>query len=121
MGSGIGGEIRQHISVRFALPIILCFTSTSLIWLILVDNVWMAYLFAVWHRFAFGEQLPLNQISFPDYFGRWSVESLRGLTAPVQFGLNALGPILAGMCSTVAARTIRSTQSSPGCSSLALS
>ena len=97
IGCVIGGEIRQHISVRFAQPFILCFTSMSLSWLILVDNVWMAYLFAVWHGFALGPQLPLNHNSFPDYFWRWSVGSLRGLTAPVQFGLNALGPILAGI------------------------
>ena len=72
-------------------------TSSAIVWLIFVDNVWMAYVFAIWHGIAFGIQLPLNQISFPDYFGRWSIGAIRGITAPVQFGLNAGGPFVAGL------------------------
>jgi MFS-type transporter involved in bile tolerance (Atg22 family) len=46
---------------------------------------------------AFGAQLPLNQTAFPDYFGRWTVGAIRGITAPVQFGLNAFGPLIASI------------------------
>lgn len=97
LGTLLGGEIRERLSVRFALPLVIVFTASSLVWLIFVDSVWMAVIFAVWHGFAFGAQLPLNQISFPDYFGRWSIGAIRGVTAPVQFGLNAVGPIVAGL------------------------
>ena len=57
----------------------------------------MAFVFAAWHGTAFGAQLPLNQTAFPDYFGRWTVGAIRGITAPVQFGLNALGPLVASI------------------------
>lgn len=96
VGGLIGGELRQRIPIRFALPGVILVSASALAFFITVDTVWMAYVFAGWHGLAFGAQLPLNQISFPDYFGRWSVGAIRGVTAPVQFGLNAVGPLLAG-------------------------
>lgn len=96
-GGILGGEIRDRYPLRYALPICLLFTSVGIVWLIFVENEWMAYVFAVWHGMAFGVQLPLNQVSFPDYFGRWSIGAIRGITAPVQFGLNAGGPFVAGV------------------------
>lgn len=97
IGGFIGGEVRQRFSVRWALPGTLLFTAAGMVWLILVSEVWMAYVFAAWHGMAFGAQLPLNQTAFPDYFGRWTVGAIRGVTAPVQFGLNAAGPLVASI------------------------
>lgn len=96
-GGMLGGEIRDRFPLRYALPVVLALTSSALVWLIFVDSVWMAFVFAIWHGIAFGVQLPLNQTSFPDYFGRWSIGAIRGITAPVQFGLNAGGPLVAGL------------------------
>ena len=97
IGGIIGGELRQRLSVRFALPAIICVTAASLVWFVMTDSVWMGLVFAVWHGLSFGAQLPLNRISFPDYFGRYSVGAIRGVTAPVQFALNAFGPLAAGL------------------------
>ena len=97
IGGIIGGELRQRLSVRFALPAIICVTAASLVWFVMTDSVWMGLVFAVWHGLSFGAQLPLNRISFPDYFGRYSVGAIRGVTAPVQFALNAFGPLVAGL------------------------
>jgi cyanate permease len=41
--------------------------------------------------------LPLNRISFPDYFGRYSVGRIRGVTAPPQLLINAFGPFVSGL------------------------
>ena len=79
------------------MPISLVLSSVGLIWLLLVQNVWMAYMFAVWHGASFGALLPLQQLTFPDYFGRWNVGAIRGVVSPVQYGLNAAGPVLAGL------------------------
>ena len=57
----------------------------------------MAFVFAIWHGLAFGAQLPLNRISFPDYFGRYSVGRIRSVTAPPQLLLNAFGPFVSGL------------------------
>ncbi len=97
IGGIIGGELRQRMSVRYALPMVICFTAGSLVLFVMTDSVWMGLVFAVWHGMSFGAQLPLNRISFPDYFGRYSVGAIRGVTAPAQFTLNAFGPLLAGL------------------------
>lgn len=95
IGGIIGGELRQRAAIRYLMPAVLVGTSIGIVLLIIVDNVWMAFLFAVVHGLVFGMQFPLNQVLFPDYFGRWSVGAIRGVTAPVQFGMNAMGPLIA--------------------------
>ena len=97
IGGIIGGELRQRMSVRRALPTIIIFTATGIIWLMQTNALWMALIFVIWHGLAFGAQLPLNRVSFPDYFGRYSVGRIRSATAPIQLGLNALGPLAAGL------------------------
>lgn len=94
-GGLLGGEMRQRIATRVALPIVLSAAAVMLLWLSIVANAWMAFVFAVVHGIFFGAQQPLNQIAFPDYFGRWSVGAIRGITSPVQFGLNAIGAPIA--------------------------
>lgn len=97
VGGVIGGELRQRIPARFALAVTLAFSGIGILWLIFVDSVWMAFAFAVFHGTAFGAQLPINESIFPDYFGRWTVGAIRGVTAPLQFGMNALGPLVANL------------------------
>ena len=97
VGGIFGGELRQRLPVRAALPASMVVIAIAIGWLVLIENAWMAYLFAIWHGLAFGAMLPLTQVIFPDYFGRWSVGAIRGAMAPVQFGFNAAGPVLAGV------------------------
>ena len=97
IGGVAGGELRQRLAVRYALPSIICVTTSSLVWFVMTDTIWMAFVFAIWHGLAFGAQLPLNRISFPDYFGRYSVGRIRSVTAPPQLLLNAFGPFVSGL------------------------
>ena len=97
VGGMLGGELRERMGLRFALPLVMMGTTLSLIILLTVQNVWMAYLFALTHGIFFGAQLPLNQIALSDYFGRWSAGAIRGISAPVHWGVNAAGPVTAGL------------------------
>ena len=97
IGGVVGGELRQRLAVRYALPLVICVTTSALVWFVMTDTIWMAFVFAIWHGLAFGAQLPLNRISFPDYFGRYSVGRIRSVTAPPQLLLNAFGPFVSGL------------------------
>ncbi|MDE2891760.1 MAG: MFS transporter [Chloroflexota bacterium] len=97
IGGVLGGELRQRLAVRYSLPLVILITTSALVWFVLTDSVWMAFVFAVWHGLAFGAQLPLNRISFPDYFGRYSVGRIRSVTAPPQLLINAFGPFVSGL------------------------
>lgn len=97
VGGVLGGELRQRLAVRYSLPLVIVSTTAALIWFVLTDSVWMAFVFAIWHGLSFGAQLPLNRISFPDYFGRYSVGRIRGVTAPPQLLINAFGPFVSGL------------------------
>ena len=97
IGGVLGGELRQRLAVRYSLPLVILVTTSALVWFVLTDSVWMAFVFAVWHGLSFGAQLPLNRISFPDYFGRYSVGRIRSVTAPPQLLINAFGPFVSGL------------------------
>lgn len=97
VGGVLGGELRQRLAVRYSLPLVICVTTSAIVWFILTDTVWMAFVFAIWHGLSFGAQLPLNRISFPDYFGRYSVGRIRSVTAPPQLLINAFGPFVSGL------------------------
>ena len=97
VGGVLGGELRQRLAVRYSLPLVICVTTSAIVWFILTDTIWMAFVFAIWHGLAFGAQLPLNRISFPDYFGRYSVGRIRSVTAPPQLLINAFGPFVSGL------------------------
>jgi len=97
IGGVLGGELRQRLAVRYSLPLVILITTSALVWFVFTDTTWMAFVFAVWHGLAFGAQLPLNRISFPDYFGRYSVGRIRSVTAPPQLLLNAFGPFVSGL------------------------
>jgi len=97
IGGVLGGELRQRLAVRYSLPLVILITTSALVWFVFTDTTWMAFGFAVWHGLAFGAQLPLNRISFPDYFGRYSVGRIRSVTAPPQLLLNAFGPFVSGL------------------------
>ena len=97
VGGVLGGELRQRLAVRYSLPLVILITTSALVWFVLTDSVWMAFVFAVWHGLSFGAQLPLNRISFPDYFGRYSVGRIRSVTAPPQLLINAFGPLVSGL------------------------
>jgi MFS family permease len=97
LGGLIGGELRQRFPARYALAGTLVCAAIGIVWLIFVSSTWMAFAFAGFHGVAFGAQLPLNESVFPDYFGRWTVGAIRGVTAPFQFGANAAGPLIASI------------------------
>jgi MFS family permease len=67
-----------------------------MVFLISVHGLGMALVFAVVYGLAFGMMVASNQVVFADYFGREALGAIRGTAFPVQLGLNAVGPVLAG-------------------------
>ncbi len=98
IGGGIlGSEMAQRYFVRFPLAVTMVASAIGLGWLIVIDGQLSAYGWAVFHGVTFGAQMSLNQIVPSEYFGRWSVGAISGLTQPVQWILGAAGPVIASV------------------------
>ena len=42
MPDPLGGELRERVGIRFALPLFMLGSAADITWLIFVDQVWMA-------------------------------------------------------------------------------
>lgn len=96
-GGMLGSEMAQRFFVRYPLSVTMVASALGLAWLIVVDGQVSAYCWAVFHGVTFGAQMSLNQIVPSEYFGRWSVGAISGMTQPVQWILGAAGPVIASV------------------------
>ena len=89
------GLIAERVHVRFIMGGAIFVVSLGIGLLSLIDNLPMAYLFAVVHGLTFGGIPMLQQLVWADYFGRRSQGAIRGFVTPVQMSMNAMGPLTA--------------------------
>ena len=90
------GILDARIGARWTLVVGLCGSAAGMVVLMTTDSVSMGLLFAVTYGTSFGLMITSNQVVFADYFGREALGAIRGIAAPIQMGLNAIGPLVAG-------------------------
>jgi MFS family permease len=75
----------------------LCGSALGMAVLLSVNGIAIAIVYAAIYGIASGLMITSSQLVFANYFGRESLGAIRGAVAPIQMGLNALGPIIAGL------------------------
>jgi MFS family permease len=85
-----------RIGARWTMCIGLLGSAAGMVLLMSVHSVPMAIVFAGVYGVAFGLMITSGQIVFADYFGREALGAIRGSAAPLQMGLNAIGPLVGG-------------------------
>ena len=60
----------------------------------------IGFLFALaaFHGLLFGGRVPLLNMIWADFFGRYSLGSIISISGPFQFTANAISPIFAALC-----------------------
>jgi MFS family permease len=97
LGGIVGGFIERHLGARWTLTLSLTGQATSMILLLNIHTLPLAYLFALYYGLVNGTTLTLNSLIFATYFGRRSLGTIRGIASPIQLVTNALGPFLGGL------------------------
>lgn len=95
-GALVEGILDTKIGARWTMCLGLLGSAAGMVLLMAVDDVSMGLIFAAAYGGSFGLMVTSGQIVFADYFGRESLGAIRGSAAPVQMGLNAIGPLVAG-------------------------
>ena len=65
--------------------------------LVNADTIGEALIYATVYGFFFGSNFTMVQAIYADYYGRRSLGLIRGAFQPVQLGMNAAGPFVAGL------------------------
>ncbi|HXH23095.1 MAG TPA: MFS transporter [Dehalococcoidia bacterium] len=95
-GSLLEGVLDERIGARWTLVIGLVGSAGGMVVLMNVHGTDMALAYAAAYGVAFGLMVTSSQVVFADYFGREAIGAIRGAAAPIQMGLNAIGPVVAG-------------------------
>ncbi len=93
VGGLVSGFIAERVSVRIVMAVSFLFVAIGVAILSVVDNLGLAYVFAVVHGVAFGGVPVLQQLVWADYFGRRHQGAIRGLITPFQMLANSVAPL----------------------------
>lgn len=95
-GRIVMGGMTERISWQTALAIC-CFGATiTILWLLVAENVWMLYVFAVIYGFFYGGKVPLLPGLAGNMFGTKSLAEIIGLATAISLAFGSIGPIIAG-------------------------
>ena len=93
----IGGYVGDRLPIRLALFGFSVIQSASVVVLMLADDLWMAYLFAVLMGIGFGGRNPLTTAIRGVYFGRKAFASITGISMIPMNVMLLASPLFAGI------------------------
>jgi predicted MFS family arabinose efflux permease len=95
-GRIIMGSASDRIGAKKSFIIAIILMLANLLWLLVAKEIWMLYLFAAIHGFAYGSEVPLLSLMVAALFGLRSHGVILGVTTFATTAGGAIGPILAG-------------------------
>ena len=87
------GFVVEKFHIRNVMAIGFAIVTIGVGILMLTDNLYYAYSFAIVHGLAFGALPMLIQLVWAEYFGRAHQGSIRGFVTPIQLVIQAGGPL----------------------------
>lgn len=97
LGGLAGGLLSSRMRMRWTMMLSLIGMAGGILLLVNVETFGAALLYAVVYGFFFGSNFTMVQAIYADYYGRRSLGLIRGAFQPVQLGMNAAGPFVAGL------------------------
>jgi len=97
VGSLLFGLLAERMGIKAVITLNYVLTGAGFGLLLLVDTPLTAVLWGAFMGTVQGGGQTLNQVMFPDYFGRGSLGAIRGAITPLTLGANAAGPLAAAI------------------------
>lgn len=97
LGGLVGGLLSTRLPMRWTMVLSLLGMTGGILLLVNVQTMAEALLYATIYGFFFGSNFTMVQAIYADYYGRRSLGLIRGAFQPVQLGMNAAGPFVAGL------------------------
>ena len=93
IGSFLGGLTAEKITNRYLLALGQIGLSLTMIWVLIIANPWQALLYGGALGCSSGFLMSVNNVIWPNYYGRGNLGSIRGAATTVSIGSAALGPL----------------------------
>ena len=93
IGSFLGGLTAERITNRYLLAFGQIGLSLTMIWVLIIANPWQALLYGGALGCSSGFLMSVNNVIWPNYYGRGNLGSIRGAATTVSIGSAALGPL----------------------------
>jgi MFS family permease len=97
LGGLVGGLLSARLRMRWTMVFSLLGMAGAILLLVNVDTMAEALVYATIYGLFFGANFTMVQAIYADYYGRRSLGLIRGAFQPVQLGMNAAGPFVAGL------------------------
>ena len=97
IGGMIFGQTEARFGVRQSLAAGAWLMALGTATMLLVSDVWMAFLSAVIFGAGIGGLMTLLPVAWANNFGRENLGSIRGVTLPIQTLAQASGPLISGI------------------------
>jgi len=97
LGALLFGLLSERFGIKAVLTLNYVLTGAGVGLLLLVSTPLAAVLWGAFMGTVQGGGQTLNQVMFPDYFGRGSLGAIRGAITPLTLGANAAGPLAAAI------------------------
>lgn len=97
LGALLFGLLSERLGIKAVLTLNYVLTGAGVGLLLLVSTPLAAVLWGAFMGTVQGGGQTLNQVMFPDYFGRGSLGAIRGAITPLALGANAAGPLAAAI------------------------
>ena len=92
----IWGFVAEYIHVRWVIPMCVIPAGVSLFALIVAENLFMLYVYAVFHGLTMGGWPTIANVAWASYFGRQHQGAIRGFVTPIGNITGAASPLLGG-------------------------
>lgn len=96
-GGLLWGLLAERIQPRYCLIFVMWAQAASVLVLMSVQTVAMAYVFTAMWGLSMGGLIAVTSLVWAEYFGRISLGTIRGLSGPLRLLGNTSGPLLAGL------------------------
>ena len=97
LGGLVGGLFSARLRMRWTMVLSLLGMAGGILLLVNAATIVAALIYATVYGFFFGSNFTMVQAIYADYYGRRSLGLIRGAFQPVQLGMNAAGPFVAGL------------------------
>ena len=87
----------EKLGWKISLSICLFGCTILFLWLTIVNNLWMLYVFAIIYGFFYGGKTPLIPGLICFYFPGKSMATIMGMIHGISLGGGALGPVIGGI------------------------
>lgn len=93
----IYGVMLERLAPRKMAFTSFCVSAVAIAWMLLFRQPAFLVVGVLLYALSMGGAIPMEDVTWANYFGRWTIGQIRSVAYPIESFLGALGPIIGGL------------------------